>query len=142
MSRRVCINCCSCFLSRCRLHIPSKTSSVSSVQWITPEIRRKKIEHMQKQKRKGSSKHKSKFETLRREIKSDCYSKEEQVTKLLKGLNPSKALVPDELQPRGLKDLATELGSVFAHLFHHSIDTGDIPKEWPLANICPPLQEG
>ena len=59
------------------------------------------------------------------------------VIKLLNGLNPSKALGPDELHPRGLKELATELGPVFAHLFQQSIDTGEIPKEWSLANICP-----
>ena len=38
------------------------------------------------------------------------------VTKLLKGLNPSKALAPDELHPRVLKELASELDPVFAHL--------------------------
>ena len=54
-----------------------------------------------------------------------------------KGLHPSKALGPDELHPRVLKELATELGPVFAHLFQQSIDTGEIPKEWSLANICP-----
>ena len=43
------------------------------------------------------------------------------VTKLLKGLNPSKALEPDELHPRVLKELAKELGLVFAHLFQLSI---------------------
>ena len=59
------------------------------------------------------------------------------VIKLLKGLNPSKALGPDELHPRVLKELATELGPVFAHLFQQSIDNGEIPKEWSLANICP-----
>ena len=59
------------------------------------------------------------------------------VIKLLKGLNPSKALGPDELHPRVLKELATELGPVFAHLCQQSIDTGEIPKEWSLANICP-----
>ena len=59
------------------------------------------------------------------------------VIKLLNGLNPSKALGPDELHPRGLKELATELGPVFAHLFQQSIDTSEIPKEWSLANICP-----
>ena len=57
--------------------------------------------------------------------------------KLLKSLNPSKALGPDELHPRVLKELATELGPVFAHLFQQSIDTGEIPKEWSPANICP-----
>ena len=59
------------------------------------------------------------------------------VTKLLKGLNPSKALGPDELHPRVLKELASELGPVFAHLFQQSIATGEIPKEWSLSNICP-----
>ena len=48
------------------------------------------------------------------------------VTKLRKGLNP------DELHPRVLKELVTELGPVFAHLFQKSIDTGE--KEWSLAN--------
>ena len=61
------------------------------------------------------------------------------VTKLLKGLNPSKALGPDELNPRVLKELASELGPVFAHLFQQSIDTSEIPKELSLANICPLL---
>ena len=51
------------------------------------------------------------------------------VIKLLKGLNPSKALRPDELHPRVLKELATELGLVFVNLFQQSIDTGEIPKE-------------
>ena len=209
-------------------HIPSKTSrSVSSIPWITPEIRRKirrKNKTHANAKKTGNSKLRSKFETLRREIKADVrkqhdlyvnnlvgdvkanprdfyryiysqkkdtqgipplkrkngkgvaqsdlekaeefngqftdvFSKNEHtqvplldrsapfmndiavskdgVIKLLKGLNPSKALGPDELHPRVLKELATELGPVFAHLFQQSIDTGEIPKEWSLANICP-----
>ena len=58
------------------------------------------------------------------------------ITKLLKGLTPSKALGPDELHPRVLKGIGSELGPVFAHLFPQSIDMGEIPKEWSLANIC------
>ena len=59
------------------------------------------------------------------------------VIKLLKGLNPSKALGPDELHPRILKELATELGPVFAHFFQQSVDTGEVPKESSLTDICP-----
>ena len=66
----------------------------------------------------------------------------EGVTKLLKGLNVSKALGPDELHPRVLKELASELGPMFAHLFQQSIDTGEIPKEWSLANICSLYKKG
>ena len=71
----------------------------------------------------------------------DIVVSKDRVTKLLKGLNHSKALGPDELHPRGLKELATELCPVFAHLFQRSIDTGEIPWEWSLANICPTFQE-
>ena len=53
------------------------------------------------------------------------------------GLNLSQALGPDELHHRVLKQLATELGPNFAHLFQQSIDSGEIPKEWTLANISP-----
>ena len=58
-------------------HIPSKTSrSVSSIPWITPEIRRKirrKNKTHAKAKKTGSSKLRSKFETLRREIKANVH---------------------------------------------------------------------
>ena len=35
-----------------------------------------------------------------------------------------------------LKELANELYPVFSHLLQQSLDTGEIPKEWLLANIC------
>ena len=66
----------------------------------------------------------------------------EGVIKLLKGLNPSNALGPDELHSSVLTELANELGPVFAHLFQQSLDTGEIPKEWLLANICPLFKKG
>ena len=54
-------------------HIPLKTSrSVSSIPWITPEIKRKirrKNKTHAKAKKTSSSKLKSNFETLRRETK-------------------------------------------------------------------------
>ena len=72
----------------------------------------------------------------------DIVVTKEGVTNLLKGLNHSKALGPDELHPRVLNELATELGPVFAHLFQQSIDNGEIPKEWSLANIFPLFKKG
>ena len=51
--------------------------------------------------------------------------------------NPSKALGPDELHPRVLKELATELGPVFAHLVQQSIDTGEIPRNGLLQISAP-----
>ena len=72
----------------------------------------------------------------------DIVVTKEGVKKLLKGMSPSKALGPDDLHPRVLKKLAAEFGPVFAHLFQQSIDKGEIPKEWSLANICPLLKKG
>ena len=70
----------------------------------------------------------------------DIVVSQDGVTKL-KGLNLSKALGSGELHPRVLKELAIWLGPVIAHLFQQSIDTGEIPKEWYLAKICPLFQE-
>ena len=72
----------------------------------------------------------------------DIVVTKEGVTKLLKGLNPSKALGPGELHLRVLKELATELGPIFAHLFQQSIDKGEIPKEWSFPKICPLFKQG
>ena len=62
-------------------HIPSKTSrSVSSVPWLTPKIRRqiRRTNATQaKAKKNGSAKFRTKFETLRREIKADIRKQHE-----------------------------------------------------------------
>ena len=49
---------------------------------------------------------------------------------------------PDEIHPRILKEITAELISVFAHLFQQSLDNGEIPEEWSLANICPLVKKG
>ena len=73
---------------------------------------------------------------------SDIHISNEGVIKMMKGLNPSKALGPDELHPRVLKELAAELGPVSAHLFQQSLDKGEIPKELSLTNICSLYKNG
>ena len=72
----------------------------------------------------------------------DIVVTKEGVTKLLKCLNPSKALGPVELHPRVLKELVSELGPIIAHLFQQSIDSGEIPNEWTLTNISPLFKKG
>ena len=68
---------------------------------------------------------------------NDIVISKDGVIKLLKGLNPTKALGPDERHHRVLKELATELGPVFAHLFQQSMDTGEIPKNGLLQISAP-----
>ena len=51
----------------------------------------------------------------------DIVVTKEGVTKLLKGLNPSKALGPDELNPRVLKELATELAQYLPIFFNNRL---------------------
>ena len=72
----------------------------------------------------------------------DSVDTKDGVTELLKGLNPTKALGPDELHPRVLTELATELGPIFVHLFQQLFDSGEIHKEWTLANISPLFKKG
>ena len=69
----------------------------------------------------------------------DIVVSNEGVIKLLKSLNPSKILGPDELHPRVLKELGTELGPVFAHFFQKSLDTGEIPKRIVSCKYMSPL---
>ena len=59
------------------------------------------------------------------------------VEKILKGINPSKAKGPDNIHPRVLKELASELAPTLAQFFQQSVDIGIIPDEWKKANICP-----
>jgi hypothetical protein len=59
------------------------------------------------------------------------------VLKILKGINPNKAMGPDEIHPKILKELASELSDILCHFFQQSLDKGVIPLEWKLANISP-----
>ena len=66
----------------------------------------------------------------------------EGVTKLLKGLNPSKALGPDELHPRVLKELASELGSMFATSFNSLLTLVKSPRNGHLQTYVLYIRKG
>jgi len=62
------------------------------------------------------------------------------VDKLLTGLNPNKAQGPDEISPRLLKELHTEIAPILTIIFQRSLDTGIVPKDWKHAIITPALK--
>ena len=64
------------------------------------------------------------------------------VLKLLKGLNTSKAPGPDNITPRVLKELASEIAPILTVIFNHSYQTGEVPLVWKSANICPIYKKG
>ena len=58
-----------------------------------------------------------------------------QVCKKLQKLNPYKAMGPDNIPPRLLKEFAYERAEPIADLFNLSLSSGIIPATWKCANI-------
>ena len=62
----------------------------------------------------------------------------EGVQKLLKRVNPAKAVGPDGIPNTVLKTCAdTIIAPALTQIFQLSIDTGDLPNDWRNANIAP-----
>jgi len=61
---------------------------------------------------------------------------------LLTGLNTSKAAGPDEIYPRILKEVASEIAPVLRCVFQTSLDSGTLPMDWRKAHICPIYKKG
>ena len=64
------------------------------------------------------------------------------VLKLLNNLNIHKAMGPDELHPRVLKQLAPTIAPILQLIFQKSIDSGQVPSDWKTANVCPIFKKG
>jgi hypothetical protein len=64
------------------------------------------------------------------------------ITKLLKQLNPYKAPGPDNISPRILKELATDISPLLQLIFQKSLDTGVVPDDWRIANVSPVYKKG
>jgi hypothetical protein len=84
----------------------------------------------------------TKFEEVPYDRTKHPKSKEIEITttgvkKLLNGLNTNKSCGQDNIHPIILKELANEIASTLRHIFQQSIDTGSVPSEWKVANICP-----
>ena len=57
--------------------------------------------------------------------------------KVLDKIDVSKASGPDCILGRILHNLAREFGLVLLFIFKQSLNTGDLPAEWTLANVAP-----
>ena len=64
------------------------------------------------------------------------------VFKLLDKIDVSKASGPDCIPGRILQNLARELAPVLHFIFEQSLNTGDLPAEWTLANVAPIFEKG
>ena len=64
------------------------------------------------------------------------------VTKLLTNLNQHKAMGPDGLHPKVLKQLAPSIAPSLQLIFQKSLNTGEVPADWKEANVSPIFKKG
>ena len=64
------------------------------------------------------------------------------VQKLLQNLNPHKASGPDNIPSRLLKETAAEIAPALTLLFQSSLQQGEVPENWKLANVTPLFKKG
>ena len=64
------------------------------------------------------------------------------VQKLLEKINISKAAGLDLIPGRMLNMLAPELAPIVHAIFTQSLDTGELPRDWSLANVAPIFKKG
>ena len=64
------------------------------------------------------------------------------IEKLLKKINVSKSIGPDNISNVILKNCASQLAPGLSAIFQKSIDCGDLPEDWVNANISPVFKKG
>ena len=64
------------------------------------------------------------------------------ITSLLKNLDVHKASGPDDISARFLKETAEVVAPVLKVIFERSLDTGDVPYDWRVANVAPVYKKG
>jgi hypothetical protein len=64
------------------------------------------------------------------------------VMKLLTSLNPHKAMGPDSIPGRLLKETAKEITPALTFIFQASINQSKIPSDWKTAIVAPVFKKG
>ena len=61
---------------------------------------------------------------------------------LLCKLNPKKAIGPDLVPTRILRDYSDDISPMFQVIFQQSLDSGDVPLDWKTANVAAIYKKG
>ncbi|XP_074658625.1 uncharacterized protein LOC141911535 [Tubulanus polymorphus] len=64
------------------------------------------------------------------------------VEQLLKNLKPGKAAGPDNIKPRILKELATDVAPILTLIYQRSYNNSEVPEDWRNANVTPVYKKG
>ena len=64
------------------------------------------------------------------------------VVKLLDGLNVHKALGPDGLNARVLKECSAQISPILALIYNESLAQGNVQGDWRHANLSPVFKKG
>ena len=64
------------------------------------------------------------------------------VTKLLRNLNASKAPGPDNIPSRELKQCAEQIAPALCKIFQKSLDSSELPSDWHKANVTCVFKKG
>ena len=65
-----------------------------------------------------------------------------EVKDILKSLQFGKAVGPDQINNRILRELADELSFPLCCLFNYSLQIAEVPSIWKEANVCPIFKSG
>ncbi len=57
-------------------------------------------------------------------------------------LKPHKAMVPDEVGPRVLKELSSTIAPIITVIYCRSYNTGEIPEDWRKTNVVVVYKKG
>ena len=76
------------------------------------------------------------------QILNEINFSELEVFAALRSLNPDKALGPDGIPGRILKETAQQIAPSLTLLFNKSLHSAVVPDEWKLANVVPVFKRG